>query len=68
MKVTQGTNETYAVTKGTSSYLGYNVLLLPPRATLLVIDSQAWPNLKKKCCVHNGTASAVFGRKSTMQW
>ena len=37
MKVTQGTDETYIAMEGTSSNLGCNVLLLPLRATLLVI-------------------------------
>ena len=36
------TNENYTAMKGTSSFLGYNVLLLLSRAALLVVDSQTW--------------------------
>ena len=67
MKVTKGTNETCKAMKGTSGYLGCNVLLLPPRATLLGLDSQTWPNLNNRL-VHSGALSAVFGSKTMMLW
>ena len=54
MNITHETNENYTAVKGTSNYLAYNVLLLPSRTALLVIDSKhAKIKLKKKSKIQN---------------